>query len=85
MCIDFGDLVWDANSKFPHFFLQLSARDMSIFSFPDDNFSKCPWIFIKLGLCIYIMEIWFAIANGQILSVFDRLICPQHICIFVSG
>ena len=36
------------------------------FSFPDDNLSKRQWIFIKLGMCIDIVEIWFGIANGQI-------------------
>ena len=29
------------------------------------------WIFTKLGMCIDI-EIWFGIANGQILSIFDN-------------
>ena len=29
-------------------------------------------------MCIYIVEIWFGIANGQISSVFDRVICPWH-------
>ena len=28
---------------------------MSIFSFSDDNFSKCQWIFTKLGMCIDIV------------------------------
>ena len=36
------------------------------FSFPDDNLSKHRRIFTKLGMCIGIVEIWFAIANGQI-------------------
>ena len=39
--------------------------------FPDDNLSKHQWIFPKLGMCIDIVEIWFWIANGQILSNFD--------------
>ena len=55
------------------------------FSFPDDNLSKHQWIFTKLGICIDIMEIWFRIANGQISSIFDRVICPRHAHIFVSG
>ena len=45
-------------------------------SFPDDNLSKHGQIFTKLGRCIDILKIWFGIANGQILSVFDRVICP---------
>ena len=28
-------------------------------------------------MCIDIVEICFGIANGQILSIFDRVICPQ--------
>ena len=40
------------------------------FSFLDDNLSKHQWIFTKFGICIDIMEIWFGIANGQILSNF---------------
>ena len=48
-------------------------------SFPDDNVSKHQWIFTKFGMCNDIVEIWFWIANGQILSNFDRVmpeICP---------
>ena len=54
-------------------------------SFPDDNLSKQQWIFTKLGMCIDIVEIWFGIANGQILSNFDGVIHPRHTHIFVSG
>ena len=43
---------------------------MSVFSFLDDNFSKIQWIFIKLGVCIDIVETWFGIADGQISSIF---------------
>ena len=57
----------------------------SVFSFPDDSFSKYQWIFAKLGMCIDIAEIWFGIANGQISSIFDGIICPRHAHIFVSG
>ena len=55
------------------------------FSFLDDNLSKHQWIFTKFGMCIDIVEIWFWIANGQILSNFDGIICPRHHHIFVSG
>ena len=34
-----------------------SARDMSVFSFPDINLSKYQWICTKLGMCIDILEI----------------------------
>ena len=49
-----------------------------MFSFPDDNFSKLQGIFNKLTICIDIKEIWFGIANGQILSNFYGVICPRH-------
>ena len=48
------------------------------FLFPDDNLSKHQWIFTKLGMCIDNVKIWFGIANGQILSNFYGVICPQH-------
>ena len=47
--------------------------------------SKYQWIFIELGLCIDIVEIWFWIANWQILSIFDRVICLQDIHTFCLG
>ena len=54
--------------------MELSARDMPIFSFPDHNLSKCQGILTKLGTCINMKEIWFLIANGQISLMFDRVI-----------
>ena len=71
--------------KFCQFLTELSARDMPIFSFPDDNLTKHQWIFTKLGMCIDIVEIWFGIVNGQISSNFDGVICPRHAHIVVSG
>ena len=56
-------------SKFHQNLRELSARDTPIFLFPDNNLSKCQGILTKLGTCIDIKEIWFGIANGQILSV----------------
>ena len=38
--------------KFRQFLPELSAPNMAVFSFLDDNFSTCQWIFTKLGLCI---------------------------------
>ena len=52
--------------------------------FLDDNLNKHQWIFTKLGMCIDVMEIWFGIANGQISSNFDGVICPRHTHILVS-
>ena len=57
--------------KFRQFLSELPARDTSLFSFLDDNFSKYQWIFTKLGMCIDIVEICFGIANGLISSIFD--------------
>ena len=58
--------------------VELSARDTHIFLFPHNNLSKCQGILTKFGICIDIKEIWFGIANGQILSMFDRVICQQQ-------
>ena len=65
-------------NKFRQILMELSARDMPIFSFPYDNLCKCQGILNKLGTCIDIKEILFGIANGQISSVFDRVICPRY-------
>ena len=68
-----------------HPYHRLSYIRLSVFSFPDGNLSKCQWIFIKLGVCVDIVEIWFGIVNGQILSIFDSYlpaICPIF---FISG
>ena len=72
-------------ANFHQFLTKLSAHNKSDFSFLDNNLSKYQGIFTKLGLCIDIVEVWFGIANGQISSVFDRVICPRHIHIFISG
>ena len=68
--------------KFRQFFTELSARDMLIFSFTDDNLSIHQWIFTKLSMCIDIVEIWFRIANRQISSNFEGVICPRHALFF---
>ena len=52
-----------------HVSVRSSTCRMSVckfFSFPADNLNRCQWIFIKLGMCINIVEIWFGIANVQI-------------------
>ena len=59
--------------KFRQFLTELSARDTSDFSFPNNSLSKFQWIFTKLGRCIDIVQIWFGIANGQIMQIFDRV------------
>ena len=52
--------------KFHQFLTKNLARDGSIFSFPDDNFSKYQWIFTKLDVCIDIEEICFGMLIGKI-------------------
>ena len=65
--------------KFCQFLTELSAHDTSIFSFLDDSLSKYLWTFTKLGMCIDNVEIWFGIANDQILSIFDRDLPGTHL------
>ena len=70
--------------KFRQIFTQLSARDTPMFSFTDDNLSKLQGILTRLAIYIDIKEIWYGIANGQISSNVDGVICPRHTHIFVS-
>ena len=51
---------------FNQFLTELSARDMSLFSFPAYNLTRYQWIFTKLRMCIDNVEIWFRVANGHI-------------------
>ena len=79
MCIDIVEIWFGLlMGKFRQILMVLSARDTPIFSFPNDNMSKHQWIFTKLCVCIDIVEIWIGIANREILSNFDRVICPRH-------
>ena len=73
--------------KFSHFLTELSAHNtfVFLFAFLDDNFSIYQCIFTKLGMCIDIVKICIGIANGRISFIFDRGICPQYICILLSG
>ena len=64
--------------KFCQILTELSAWDTPIFSFPEDNLSRGQGILTKLGICIDMKEIWFGIANGQISSMFDRVISPRN-------
>ena len=43
--------------KFCQFLTELSARDTSLFSYPDNNCGIYEWIFAKHGVCIDIVEI----------------------------
>ena len=40
--------------------------------------NKSQWIFTKLDMCIDIVENWYQIAAGQILLIFDRVICLRQ-------
>ena len=62
-----------------------SASPSVHFSFQDDNLEYTSMIFTKLGMCIDIVEIWFGIANGQISSIFDGVVCPRRAHICISG
>ena len=62
------------NGTFRQFLIELSARDTTVFSFLDDNFTKYQWIFTKLGVCIDIVDICFGTAYGSISFIFYRVI-----------
>ena len=86
MCIDIMESgLGLLMGKFRQIFTELSAQDMPIFSFPDDNLSKHQWIFTELGMCIDIVEVWFGIANGQISSIFLRSYLPETCPYFRFG
>ena len=58
--------------NFRQFLTELSVHNTTIFWFLDINFSKGQWIFMKLGMCIDIVEICLGIANVQISSIFSE-------------
>ena len=72
--------------KFCQFLTELSAQDMSVFSFLDDNISEYQWIFTKLGMCIVLIlrRSALRLLIGKS-SIFDRVICLLYICILLSG
>ena len=67
-------------SKFCQFLTELSARDMSGFSFLDDNLSRYQWIFTKLGTCVCALILWRSGLGLQMdkLYRFLTIICPWH-------
>ena len=53
MCIDIVEIWFGiAMGKFRQFLTELSARNISLFSFQDNNLSKPQWILNKLNMCI---------------------------------
>ena len=63
--------------------VRLSNVHPSVFSFTDDNLSKMSMNFTKLGMCTDNVDVWFEIANRQISSIFEGVIWPRHVRIFV--
>ena len=63
-----------------HQFLTVICRQHAYIFVSRRQFSKCQWIFTKLGTCIDIVEILFGIANGQVLSICDSClsVTQQH-------
>ena len=55
MCIDIVEIWFGiANGQLCQILIELSARDMPIFSFSDNNLNICQGILTKLGTCINI-------------------------------
>ena len=72
MCIDIVEILFGiVNGQICQLLTESSTRD--IFSFLDNNLSKCQGILTRLGTCIDIKEVWFWNANGQISSIFTEL------------
>ena len=63
--------------QFHQIFTELSARDTPIFSFPDDSLSKCQGILTNFVHASILRS--SVLEFGQILPVFDRVICPDTI------
>ena len=67
MCVDIVEIyLVIANVQISSIFD--TAHHTSLVLLPDNNLSKNQWISTKLDMCIYILEIWFGIANGQLIS-----------------
>ena len=62
-------ILWRSGLGFRQILMKLSAQDTSIFSFPEDNLSKCQGILTKLVTGIDVKEIWFGIANEHFINV----------------
>ena len=59
--------IWfeTAIGKVRHFLTELSTRDTSIVSFPDDYLSTYQWINTKLGMCIDIIRSGLDLLMGK--------------------
>ena len=68
--------------KFRQIFTELSARDMPIFSFSDDNEYITKGLLTKLAICIDIIKVWFGIVICPLIlsrSGLGLLSCPSII------
>ena len=59
--------------KFRQIFTELSARDMLMFSFPDDNLSKEQGILTKLAICIDIWRYGLGLLMDKFRQIFTEL------------
>ena len=59
--------------KFHQILMELSARDMPIFSFSDDYLSKSQGILTKLGTCIDLKEICLGLLMGKFCQCLTEL------------
>ena len=80
--ISFGIALEQISSVFD----RATSCNMSVVLFLDNNFNKYQWILTKLGMCMALILLRSALRllMGK-LSTFDRVICPQYICILLSG
>ena len=72
----FGVCIDNPNGRISSLLTELSAVTHSYFRFWIIAWVKSQWIFTKLDTCQGIDEIWFWSANGQISSIFDRVLFP---------
>ena len=66
------------------FLAELSARDTPIFRFRNITSVKINEFSLNL-INVLIFWNWFGIVNGHISLIFDRIICPPHVRMFVAG
>ena len=59
--------------KFCQSSMELSARDMTIFLFPDGNLSKHQWIFTKLGKALICRRSGLGLLMGKFRQILTRL------------
>ena len=67
--------------KFRQFLIVICPATHLYLQFPTIR-NRYQWICTKLGMCIDIVEVWFGIANGQISSIFNSVICLPYMSVF---